>query len=147
DTAFRQLTDWVDYVLDQERRPLEAWVQSTQFDFESFTCSEEPPDKPKTQPASDRRRSAATGTAEKASPETPPAAPSLSPAEIIADEDEPIAFHDRPKPSEARMQLDALEAKFLAVSGPLDAPERQALWPTLAQLNSALGNEDAIVCW
>jgi hypothetical protein len=54
---------------------------------------------------------------------------------------------DRTEPSEVRKQLDALEVKFRAMPGPLDAPERQALWPALAELNTALGSDDAAVCW
>lgn len=147
DTAFRPLAEWVDYVLDQERRPLEAWVQSTQFEFDSFICSEETTEKPKKRPAPEQHHSVAAGSETSVKPTAQPAAAPAPRTEPIADEDEPIAFHDRSQPSEVRKQLEAVEAKFLAVTGPLDASERQALWPTLAELNTALGSEDAIVCW
>ena len=39
--AFRPLWDWIDYVLDHEKEPLQAWVQAAQFDFEPFICDEE----------------------------------------------------------------------------------------------------------
>ena len=39
--SFRPLDQWVDYVLDCEHRPLEAWVRSARFDFEPFVCGEE----------------------------------------------------------------------------------------------------------
>jgi hypothetical protein len=147
DTAFHPLAEWVDYVLDQERRPLDAWVQSTQFDFESFVCDDEQSAKPKTPAAPDRRRSAGIPPAKTATHVTQPAAPTTPTAESIRDEDELMASHARTEPSEVRKQLDALEAKFLAVSGPLDASERQALWPALAELNATLANDDAAACW
>jgi hypothetical protein len=147
DTAFRPLTEWVDYVLDQERGPLEAWVESTQFEFESFRCTEEAPDKPRKQRAPEQRRPATTEPAELPTQVMPPIPPPVSAEFIIEDDEEPIIFQGRPEPSELRKQLDTLEAKFLTVPGPLDAPERQALWPTLAEMNAALGSDDAIVCW
>ena len=39
--AFRPLIDWIDYVLDHEKEPLQAWVQAAQFDFEAFICDED----------------------------------------------------------------------------------------------------------
>ena len=39
--AFRPLWDWIDYVLDYEKQPLQAWVQASQFDFEAFVCEED----------------------------------------------------------------------------------------------------------
>src|SRR5262249_41674 len=75
------------------------------------------------------------------------AAPVASSEETFVNFDEPMAFPAPAEPSEVRRRLDALEARFLAVTGPLDAPERQTLWPELAELNTALGQDDASVCW
>ena len=53
-----------------------------------------------------------------------------------------------PKPSELQQRLKEVEQRFLAVAGPLDSPERQALWPELGRLNSALKHPaDAALCW
>jgi len=41
DGAFRPLTDWVQYVLDHEHEPLEAWMASFRFNFDSFECDED----------------------------------------------------------------------------------------------------------
>ena len=43
DEAFRPLSDWVDYVLDQDRHILTAWVQASRFAFESFICQDDQP--------------------------------------------------------------------------------------------------------
>src|SRR5262249_50071101 len=41
-----------------------------------------------------------------------------------------------------------LEKQFLEIPGPLDAPQRQELWPHMAVLNKALDRPtDAAVCW
>ena len=42
ETAFRPLSDWIDYVLEHDHEPLQAWVESMRFDFEPFVCDEEP---------------------------------------------------------------------------------------------------------
>ncbi len=55
---------------------------------------------------------------------------------------------EKVEPSVLQQQLRKLEERFTALEGGLDAPERQALWPTLANLNAALGQiEEAGVCW
>src|SRR5262249_20087340 len=54
----------------------------------------------------------------------------------------------RAEPSALQLQLRELEERFVSLEGTLDAPERQALWPELAALNTALGvGEDAGICW
>ena len=46
DAAFRPLSDWVEYALDQAQQPLSEWMASLQFDFEPFICREEGEDRP-----------------------------------------------------------------------------------------------------
>jgi hypothetical protein len=146
DTAFRPLSEWVEYILERERRPLEQWVQSTVFDFEPFICDEEVPPKPAKPPTQDPRRvnpSKVRHTV--ASPAR--AQPRSTEATDKPAENKPVTFSETAEPTELRKRLDALESQFNAVPGPLDAPEKQALWPELAELNTALGHDDAAVCW
>jgi hypothetical protein len=147
DQAFRPLSEWVDYVLEHEQQPLELWVQSTLFDFEPFVCVEEEPAKPKKPPAPERRRSGPSAPAKRARPSSAPRASPAVPSAGPEPAEEPVASFAPTEPTEARRQLAALEAEFLAVTGPLDAPERQAFWPRLAELNTGLGHDDAAVCW
>jgi hypothetical protein len=146
DTAFRPLSEWVEYVLEREREPLEQWVQSTLFDFEPFVCDEDAPPKPAKRPTPQSRRSGRPKspevTAKLALARPKPADQEQKPAEEESLGDLPVA-----EPSALRKKLDALEANFVSIQGPIDAPERQALWPELAELNAAAGHEDAIVCW
>jgi hypothetical protein len=146
DQAFRPLSEWVEYVLEHDRKPLEQWVQSTLFDFEPFVCKDDSPAKSPKKPAPERRRapsvepSSPKGKARQHTRSEPP------PTEAEPEE-ESTPFAVPEKPNEVRQRLDALEARFLAASGSLDAPERQSLWPEMADLNAVLGNDDAAVCW
>ena len=150
--AFQPLTDWVDYVLDQEQEALQAWVQASQFDFEAFVCQEEAAVKMK-KPPSERRRSSKEKNAAIESTETP----TIQIAEVVEtihrpkakDDDNTDAFSVEPvEPDLLREQLRKLENQFTAFVGGLDSPERQAMWPRMASLNAALGSpEEAGVCW
>jgi hypothetical protein len=151
DSAFRPLSDWIDYVLEHDHEALQAWVESARFEFEPFVCDEdEPGDRPK-KPLREPRakappRSSAPrpgGKAEKdGNAEPKKAAPDQAP------EAEPLAEAAAAPPDELRQQLTALEQRFLDVDGGLDAPERLALWPEMAALNARLNSvDDAGVCW
>src|SRR5205085_7252169 len=52
------------------------------------------------------------------------------------------------EPSAQEKRRSELEEQFKALEGPLDLPQRQAMWPEMASLNMALGNhDDAGICW
>src|SRR4029077_16374142 len=66
----------------------------------------------------------------------------------LVEEVDPLDLLPELEPSALQQRQQELEGQFLNVQGPLDAPERQALWPELAQVYTALGNlGDAAVCW
>ncbi len=151
DAAFRPLSDWIDYVLDHEHRPLQEWVEASRFDFEGFYCNEEPPPKPKKPPESSRttrpRGTRAPGDDEDLAQFT-----LVKPAEKARKKDEPEDESEeapaKVEPTVLQQQLRALEEKFLTLEGALDDPVRRQLWPDMASLNGALGNvEDSGVCW
>lgn len=151
--AFRPLWDWVDYILDHEREPLQAWVQAAQFDFEPFVCDEESGSKPRKPPAegrpkSPRDRSAGLGQAGEVA--------------FVALPDQPLVAEPTPQPldefgtvlkiepTEAQKRLRALEEEFLGVEGGLDVAQRQAMWPRMAVLNMQLNPpnvDDSGICW
>ena len=146
--AFRPLIDWVDYVLDHDKDSLQAWVQAAQFDFEAFVCDEDAEAKPKKPPAPKRGRKKHDGGDE----ESPAGAPfeyvdkTCRPKHKPAAEPEAFAV-EKVEPTESQRRLRELEERFTAAEGGLDAPERRALWPALADLNHALGQaEEAGVC-
>ena len=149
--AFRPLIDWIDYVLDHEKAPLQAWVQAAQFDFEAFICDEDAAARPKKPPAApDAKRGKKKGDGDDgAAMPSGPMIEYVDKSRRNQEGPEEEAFTvEKVEPSVLQQQLRQLEERFTALEGGLDAPERQALWPTLANLNAALGQaEEAGVCW
>jgi len=149
DVAFRPLTDWVDYIIDREHQSLEAWIQATRFEFESFTCDEDT-NKPKKPPAdgerTKRQRQDKRGPRDESAEIL-----MLKPADTVDNADEPmleVLTFAKQEPSQLQIQLADLENRFLAGEGDLDTPERQQIWPEMARVNAALNNtEDAGLCY
>ena len=148
ETAFRPLSDWVDYVLDRDHEAVQSWIQAATFDFQSFLCTEdEKPEAPKPPPR--ERKGGPRG-----SKDDPAAPPPEETSEAQAPKksrrkDAPLEFVlPQEKPNELKLRLTAMENKFVEHEGPLDATERQALWPEMATLHTALDQRpDAAVCW
>jgi hypothetical protein len=150
DEAFRPLEDWIDYVIDHEHEPLTAWVQATRFDFDGFVCKEDQPEKPKG-PPSEKKRGRKTDRDEESldeSGDAPPVKGAKRKSPAGGDESDFAVPVEAVAPNEVKVKLRELENEFLAVQGPLDAPERQGLWPQLAQYNALDGRElEAAICW
>lgn len=152
DAAFQPLTEWVNYVIDRQRTTLSEWIQSTEFDFDSFICKDdEQPDHPKAlnksvdKPPAKKNRPT--------SPQTnvpPPSNETASGKAPILPDPPPPSL---PTPDESannllRQELASLEAEFVALDGvALDDPRRLAYWPRLGRLNARLGfKSDAMLC-
>ena len=147
DAAFRPLSDWVEYALDQAQQPLAEWMASLQFDFEPFICREEgdrsrphDPARPKDDfhPEED-----VAVEPEPAVPQVPVKAKKAAPKRTPASQ---ASF--QVKPNELRQKLHALEQEFRGLGSPLEAgPQHRELWQRMAQLNAALDRtHDAAVC-
>ncbi|MFO0798944.1 MAG: hypothetical protein U0804_15865 [Gemmataceae bacterium] len=147
DAAFRSLEDWVDYVIEAEQASLAAWIGATRFDFEHFVCTDAGGPKPK--PDKPEREPAARDNV----PAPEPAAPKPRASRLKVTKSEPTAYvspaAEAVAPNEWKLRAKELAEHFLAVEGPLDAPERTALWPQLAEAFSRAGDatSDAAVCW
>jgi len=148
DAAFRPLHDWVDYVLDCESASLQAWIEAARFDFQSFICTEDKaPGAPKP-PSRERKPKGAKEEPILAEEPPTPTPPPVKKGTRRRDLEEDFALLPQAKPSELQQRLTGLEKQFLDNTGPLDAPDRQGLWPEMAILNTALGHSaDAAVCW
>jgi hypothetical protein len=151
ESAFRPLADWVDYVLDHDHEPLQAWLESARFEFELFVCDEdERPTRPR-KPAREPRANAVRSPLPAPDAEPPGAVDNSDANETAAEPlpESPASVSAAAAPANAlREQLDALEQRFLAMEGALDAPARRELWPQMAALNARLGSsDDAGVCW
>jgi hypothetical protein len=144
--AFRPLAQWVEYVLDHEHEALDAWVQSTRFDFEPFICRDdvgtpaEPEPKRGRATAPDKKPAAGRRDPQRADA---PSTPLNSSASYVPDDPLPAI-----EPGAAARRLAELEARFLALDAPPDAGERPLLWREMATLNAALDRAgDATTCW
>lgn len=150
DNAFRPLSDWVEYVIDESAAALVPWVQSTTFDFDAFvgldpvfegsTRRSEPPEADAPRRKKPRGRAAPsapaahTVTARNASEQRLPARATLNAARI--------------DPAKAALELAEVEREFLALDAPADAPARAGLWGRMASLNMSLSRgNDAALCW
>ena len=146
DPSFRPLDQWVDYVLDRDHRPLEAWVRSARFDFETFVCGDEQDD-----PKGGPRRGRWQGADEEDVPEPATVVPTVprSPTRPrTAHRVKALPEVAVIEPNEAARRLGEAERRFLAMEDPLDAWPRQELWREMASLNVALDRiGDAAVCW
>jgi FtsH ternary system domain X7 len=151
DAAFRPLSDWVEYVIDHQRQPLQKWIEATRFEFDDFICKDEAPIAPPKPPGSARAKSRKPGERpDKIDTDdaTDAADTKEKKKSRSKDEDAYVAPQAPAKPDELKIKRAELERAFLAIDGPLDAPERLALWPQLAQLNAALGeHSEAAICW
>ncbi|HVK08896.1 MAG TPA: hypothetical protein VM597_08990 [Gemmataceae bacterium] len=148
DTAFRPLEDWVDYIIDHQRDALRAWVQATQFDFESFVCKEDGIDKPKAPPSEGKGKKGRKIEDADGGPDIGPAPPKTAYKKAAAGDEGPDLLVAKVAPNELKVRRGEVEKEFLAHAGGLDEPERQALWPELARLNAAIGDiAEAGICW
>lgn len=146
DSAFRPLSDWVKYVLDEGVSALSAWVESSKFDFESFICPEETAQRPQRKKP-EKRPDTPTEKKESASPPQPPQKPTKKKRKS---EKRPTEMQVAPlaEPSELEQRLRQLEKDFLEVDLPLDHADRDPQWREMAELNGRLKNHtDARACW
>jgi hypothetical protein len=134
DAAFRPLSEWVDYVMDEAAPVLDAWVKSATFDFEPFTVHEDPRPAPSTAHveapvAEDDKRARARRRAP--APREVSATAPASEAPVFS-----LGLPD--SPSEADALLRREEAAFVELDAPADSPQRRAAWVRLAELYGRL---------
>jgi hypothetical protein len=146
--AFRPLEDWVNYIIDANAEPITEWIAATTFDFDSFICVEAPP-----KPGGGRGegKTGKPSVGKKVPTERPIPPVPTEPANTGTSEGPSWTSAPNPirTPSEWERRRSELEAEFLGDgTGPIDSPNRTALWLNLAACNSALGaNEDAALCY
>jgi cellulose synthase operon protein C len=151
DSAFRPLTDWVEYVLDRNHEALDHWMQSTQFDFESFVCPNEQPirDKPKKEERPKTKRPELEETDDQPDDETAAEPVAKKVVKKKAAKAKATTKTTKKKnPSELEKQLRELEQQYLAMDAPLDDETRRHVWIELAQANAELQlSSESGICW
>ncbi|HVK09618.1 MAG TPA: hypothetical protein VM597_12660 [Gemmataceae bacterium] len=143
--AFQSLGAWVEYHRAPARRRTSWRVTGELFATEPFTEREQPKEKRAGTPKVRAREDVAI------KPESAPERPVVKgtapsqPAKPVPKPREPV---ETLTPSAAVVQLREAETRFLAIDGPLDVPERLAMWPRLGALAAAAGlDEDAGLAW
>lgn len=153
--SFRPLRDWTDYILDHDMEALQAWIQATHFDFESFICEDETQPRNKKPPGTDRTRgSKLSNPAQDVEfgPTLDFTSQAVKSRNSDPEDDSEVEILDTLPIDQDLLKLKKdlaeTEDRFQNFEGGLDIPERQALWPELAKFNALLGNlEDSSVCW
>jgi len=158
--AFQPLESWVDYVVDTAASALEPWVKGATFDFGALEATEgewmpgaaspasteegEDPD------ASSTRSSRRTRRGQKPTPPEPVEPELLATAKRSGARSDGTSLEPLTPAqlSAAEEALARAEKTFLELEAPANAPERQALWVRMAELNGQVGRgRDAALCW
>jgi hypothetical protein len=140
DTAFRPLSDWVEYVIDRSAAQLVPWMRSAVFEFDSFVGVD--PGVPAA-PRPERQVSTPKRASRRADPDPPPAPPTRA-AEREARREAATLVAARVDPNQTAVELAAIESEFLSAG----AAEQSILWGRMAPLNASLGRaNDAALCW
>lgn len=166
DAAFRPLEDWVEYVIDHQAQPLNAWIASHQFDFESFVCDDDETDQD-SGPALRRQPELFAKGDESDSRENHqelrPLEADHSAASAIAveqptessllkrnDPDSPMESQPGllSKPNQWQVRLRQLEDCYRVSDEPLDSEVRRELWIKLGDMNALLNRpHDTTICF
>ncbi len=153
--AFQPLSDWVDYVLDQHQTQLSAWVKSSQFDFESYVCSDGNPEKSKPDKGKDQGQ--LSNTPKRMQQEAPIKTDVDLTRQTASDmlkslkkpTGKPTGTTDQPDANREQLaaELKTTENVFLELQAPLDAEARYKIWEKLTSLNESLKHyQEAAVC-
>ena len=153
DSAFRPLSDWVEYVLDYERESITAWTESFQFDFESFVC---PDTTKKARTASKKPSVTDNESPEDRTDDSPISSVEVKPKKVRRTEQEEsdpsLEFvgqrTDNSNHQELQKKLRQLEQQYNDLDAPLDSPHRDELWQQMAVTNAAISRRsDSTICW
>jgi cellulose synthase operon protein C len=157
DRAFAPLAEWADYVIHASAPALVPWMRATELDFAPFVSTglewASGPPSPGAdlgEAADDQRKKSRASGGRTSVPVLAAAPPARSRDDGAArDGAEPVG---RPAALATEIAIDAelaaLEAAFVALDAPGDAPERVALLERLAAVYARLGRRrDAGLCF
>ena len=156
DRAFAPLAEWADYVIHASAPALVPWLRATELDFAPFVSTglewASGPPSPRADPgeaADDQRKQARSSGGRTSVPVLAVARERSRDDGAARDGSDPVG---RPAALAAEIEIDAelaaLEAEFVALDAPGDAPERVALLERLATVYARLGRRrDAGLCF
>ncbi|MEJ7604516.1 MAG: hypothetical protein WKG01_42065 [Kofleriaceae bacterium] len=150
DSVFAPLADWADYVIHSNAPALVPWTRDTLFDFEPFVSTglewaSGPPEKDGEPRDKKPERKRPLRSRERVAPVTPVQGP---PQAREPSARTPRRTDDTPREDAIDTELAGLEAEFVALAAPADAPERLELLERLARTYARLGRRrDAGLCF
>src|SRR5262249_61672236 len=124
---FGPLEAWIDSAIARDHEPLQAWLQATHFDFDSFICTEDQPDRPKPPPAEKGKRPR-KGEEPREEAELPPLARGEKKKPPPAAESDFLVQAEAVPPNELKLKRTELEEQFKSIDGAVDAADRLVLW-------------------
>ncbi len=148
ESAFRPLSEWVDYVIEGGEQVLEPWIRSATFDFEVFTAMEDSVPAPRL--ASEEADEGPTPLARtrRAKAETKPAGRAARAEAPLRTTSVSSQAQSMAAPSELEATLAREEQSFLELEAASDSPARRAAWVRLAELYSRLKrHREGGLCW
>lgn len=150
ESAFRPLSEWVDYVIEGGEQTLEPWIRAATFDFEAFVATEDAVPGPRRSAEEIGDQAQAAGRPRRLRNEAKPATPRTLRTEPEPARAAPTAGQPQGQgaPSELEAALAREELSFLELEAPADSPERRAGWVRLAELYSRLNrHREGGLCW
>ncbi len=151
DASFSPLSEWVDYMVGSAAAALEPWVKGALFDFEPFRAAHPPQGTTEPEPTPKARREKPVTEPRRKpqpAPAEPPVAASAKPRGTLR---QALARKPTAAPQElaaAEVELTGVEASFLTLDAPFDAPARTDLWRQMGGLNTSLSRAgEAGLCW
>ncbi len=148
ESAFRPLSEWVDYVIEGGEKVLDPWMRSATFEFDAFTAMEDSIPAPRRAQEENDEGPTATGRIRKQKLEARPTATRA--ARPDATRSTPTSPQEQTlvPPSELEATLAREEQSFLELEAPADSAERRAAWVRLAELYSRLNrHREGGLCW
>lgn len=157
ESGFVELSKWVEYVVESNKTELQHWVQSSLFEFDQFICLDAgsaKPERPSGKPANPITRPAQPDLARPNVDKLPDQSstdsqPSLFDQPSSVSKDAEVGTAKADAGMEAwRQRRQELEQAFNTALGPLNDPNRTALWDQLAEANEGCHDfTEAVLCW
>jgi hypothetical protein len=149
------MSDWIDYVIDHQSKPLQVWVASHQFEFEHFICSDDAEKKKPSRPKKRVDESADELDADVEASDIKAPDIKVTKKKVrkkSSEDDAELAFTDsvakKPQHEKLQLRLRELEYDFQQSDEPIDSPVRASLWREMAITNAELSHRfDSTVCW
>jgi cellulose synthase operon protein C len=148
ESAFRPLSEWVDYVIEGGEQVLAPWIRSATFDFESFTAMEDAVPGPRRTAEDGDEPATSSGRTRRTRPDSKSAAPRSTRGDPARPAPSVPQLQTQLAPSELEATLAREEQAFLELEAAADSPERRAGWVRLAELYSRLArHREGGLCW